>query len=102
MGEWFEALKTSELLDGTGKCIELGGERIAVFSVGGHYYAIDDTCTHAGAPLSEGHLKGDAVVCPWHGACFDLKTGTLLGGPSRTGVKTYPVKIEEGTVLVEV
>ena len=77
-------------------------QRIALFNVEGTYYAIGDTCTHRFGPLSEGAVQGTQVTCPWHGADFDLKTGTALGPPAQQGVPSYRVVIEGGDVKIEI
>ena len=78
------------------------GQRIALFNVDGAYYAIGDSCTHRGGPLSEGDVQGTKVTCPWHGAAFDLKTGTALGPPAQKDVPSYKVVVEGDDIKVEV
>jgi nitrite reductase/ring-hydroxylating ferredoxin subunit len=56
--------KSSEIKPGTGRLVEVGGKRIAVFNVDGNFHAMDETCTHRGGPLSEGMLIGKEVTCP--------------------------------------
>ena len=70
-----------------GKLVEAGGHRIAVFNVGGSYYAIENTCPHRGGPLAEGMVVGEEVICPWHGSRFNVKTGSVLTPPARQGVE---------------
>ncbi len=74
---------------------------IAVFNVNGTFYAIDDMCTHAGGPLSEGELNGDTVICPWHGSCFNVKTGQVTCGEATNPVQTYRVVIDNEIGRVE-
>jgi len=93
---------TTSLPPGKAAAVEFDGRRIAVFNVGGTFYAIDDTCPHAGGPLSEGQVDGDKVVCPWHDAAFDLKTGDALSPPAFEGVKSYKVVVEGDEVKIEV
>lgn len=95
-------LKTTEISPGQGKCVEVGGKRIAVFNVDGAYYAIDDTCTHAGGPLSDGNLDGTTVTCPWHGAAFDCATGKMLEGPAKADVKAYQVTVQGNEIQIKV
>jgi 3-phenylpropionate/trans-cinnamate dioxygenase ferredoxin subunit len=73
---------------------------IAVFNVDGELYAIDDTCTHQDASLSDGWLEDCAVECPLHAACFDLRTGMPSGPPAKTPVRTHQVVIADGVVHV--
>jgi 3-phenylpropionate/trans-cinnamate dioxygenase ferredoxin subunit len=74
---------------------------IAVFNADGELYAIDDTCTHQDASLSEGWLEGCLVECPLHAAAFDLRTGVPTCLPARRPVRTHPVTVDtEGMVWV--
>ena len=81
--------------------VGVGGKHIALFNIGGSYYAIDDTCTHRGGPLSEGAVRGTTVTCPWHGAQYDLKSGGVLGPPVPQGVASYKVVVEDDDVRIE-
>jgi nitrite reductase/ring-hydroxylating ferredoxin subunit len=90
-----------EAMEG-GKLVEAAGKRIALFKLSDGYYAIEDTCPHAGGPLSEGPLAGDVVTCPWHGSRFDVKTGAVLGPPAKRGVKSFPVRVAGNDVEVEI
>jgi nitrite reductase (NADH) small subunit len=94
--------RTDELAPGKGKLIEVNQKRIALFNVEGRYYAIDDTCPHLGGPLSEGDLEGEKVVCPWHGAVFDVATGEVTRSPAAIGVATYDVRIDGEQIAVAV
>ena len=93
--------KTSELQSGSAKLVEVSGKRIALFNVEGKFYAIDDTCTHRGGPLSEGELNGNTVTCPWHHATFDVTTGQATGPPAQKGVQAYKVQVEGSDVKIE-
>jgi nitrite reductase/ring-hydroxylating ferredoxin subunit len=93
--------KTGDVADGHGKCVVVGGKNVALFNVGGTFYAIDDTCPHKGGPLSEGTLNGNNVTCPWHGACFDVTTGAHLSGPGASGVNHYNVRVEGDDIEVD-
>jgi len=81
MAGFVKVAKTDEISPGHGKLVEAGGKKIALFNVEGTFYAIDDTCTHVGGPLSEGSLDGKEVTCPWHGAIYDVTSGEVLGPP---------------------
>ena len=85
---------TTELKPGQGKKVEINGQAIALFNVNGTYYAIEDACSHVGGPLSEGSLSGTTVMCPWHGAEFDVTCGKVLGGPAASDLKHYPVQVQ--------
>ncbi|MEW6324828.1 MAG: non-heme iron oxygenase ferredoxin subunit [Nitrospirota bacterium] len=90
----------AELLPGQMKSLALGGIGLAVFNIGGRYYAIRNRCPHEGGPVASGPLKGTLITCPRHGWQFDLTTGRST---NRTAfaVKTYPVVVKDGAVYVE-
>ena len=101
MSKLVKVAHTKDLTPGKAAAVELEGNRIAVFNVDGAFYAIEDTCPHAGGPLSEGKVDGGKVICPWHDAAFDLKTGDVLSPPAFDGVKSYKVVVEGNDVKVE-
>ena len=101
MGKIIEAAIIGELEPGQAKLIEVDGKEIALFNSDGEYFAIDNECTHVGGPLCEGELDGGRVICPWHGAEFDLKTGQAVAPPAEEDVRTYKVSIEGDTVMIE-
>ena len=101
MGKLVKVASVSEIPPESGKLVEIEGKRIAVFHVGGRYYATDDTCPHRGGPLSEGVLQGDVVTCPWHGSEFNVTTGAVLSPPARSGVTHYPLRESAGELSVE-
>ncbi len=102
MSELIKAAETKDVPAGKAIAVDVQGVKVAIFNIDGSYYAVDDTCTHKGGPLSEGELEGTVVTCPWHGATFDLCTGNHLGPPAPTGVTRREVKIEGGDVMVKV
>ncbi len=87
--------------EGEAKEFEIGGKTICVANVNGTISAIENVCLHMGGPLGQGYILGDKIVCPWHGWEYDPKTGELAGNP-KSKLAVYPIKIENGDVLVEV
>jgi 3-phenylpropionate/trans-cinnamate dioxygenase ferredoxin subunit len=102
MAEWVKVAEVGELAPGEKKQIELDGLGIALFNIDGEYYAIEDVCTHDGAPLGHGQFVGEEITCPRHGARFHVKTGAALCMPAFEPVDTYPVRVEGNAILVEV
>ncbi|MGQ0568289.1 MAG: Rieske (2Fe-2S) protein [Armatimonadota bacterium] len=90
-----------DVIPETGKVIQADGTTLALFNLGGTFYAIDNKCTHVGGPLGEGAVEGNVVTCPWHGSRFDIPTGEVLGPPARRPVSTYRVQIQGREVFVE-
>lgn len=95
--------KVSDLTPGESLCIEVAGNQIALFNVGGEYYAIDNVCPHRGGPLSEGRIDPAnlTVQCPWHGWMFRCDTGVSLNIPTAR-VQKFDVKIEGDEIHVEI
>jgi nitrite reductase/ring-hydroxylating ferredoxin subunit len=95
--------KVSDITPETMQKISIDGKDILVANIDGHYYAMDDTCTHSGASLSEGKLQDSIAVCGWHGAQFDCKTGKLDKFPAKINdLKSYNVIVESDNVFVEI
>lgn len=97
-----KAATVQEIAAGQGKQVTVSGKEIALFNVGGTYYAIDNTCTHRGGPLAEGTCSGTEVVCPWHGARFNVTSGAHLSPPAPHGVAAYKVQVVGDEVQVDV
>ncbi len=82
--------------------LEKGGKTICVTRVGDEVFAMDDTCTHSEASLSEGDVTDFKIECWLHGAEFDLRTGEAITLPANIALETYPVRIEANFVTVEI
>jgi nitrite reductase (NADH) small subunit len=92
----------SELPAGdTAKEFPCGDKTICIANVNGGFSAMDNVCLHRGGPLGQGMIEGGKVVCPWHGWEYDPRTGAVIHDP-RAKVAVYPLKIENGDVLVEI
>lgn len=101
MGKLVKVAGVSELKPGEAKVVETEGLQIALFNVGGRFYATNNICLHRGGPLGEGMLDGETVTCPWHGWQYDVTTGEAKVG-SAMKVKTFPVSISGSDVMIEV
>src|ERR1700754_2483439 len=98
---WFPVAKASAIAEGDFAQVEVDGTLIAVFNVGGEFYAIDDVCTHDGGGLAGGAVEGDVVICPRHGARFCLRTAAVLGPPAYDPIRTYATRVADGLVEVQ-
>ncbi len=102
MPEFAAAMNDSDLQEGTMSGIDVKGVHVLLARVGGEVYAVSGICTHQETDLALGFLIEDRVVCPLHLSQFDLKTGAVLNPPATVPLKRFNVKIDGGTILVEV
>ena len=102
MDEGFERVATlSDLSDGEIMAVDVQGESILLANVGGQVYAVSETCSHEGAPLSEGSLvDGTCLECPWHAGQFDLSDGSVIGAPPITDLTAYAVQVDGDDIYV--
>ncbi len=101
MAEATKVATKQDLQPGDALCVEVNGQKIALFNVEGNYYALDDTCTHVGGSLSQGEVSATSVTCPWHGAQFELETGNVVRAPAQDSVGSYKVIVEGDEIKIE-
>jgi nitrite reductase/ring-hydroxylating ferredoxin subunit len=97
-GFWAVA-RAAEIAAGTGRTVVVGTEAVAVFRGASGWFAIDDACTHEDAPLGEGSVEGDVVVCPYHDWRYDLNTGACHTDPARP-VGCFAIRVVDDVVWV--
>ncbi len=102
VSEFVRVAALAEVPPGSLLGVEIGDERICLANVEGEIYALADNCTHQEFPLSAGTLEEDQLECAWHGARFDVTDGRALCLPAIRPVRTYEVRIEEGSIFVAV
>jgi 3-phenylpropionate/trans-cinnamate dioxygenase ferredoxin subunit len=102
MSDFVFVAKTTDVPDPGTLLVEVGERLVALIHAAGHFYALDDVCTHDGGPLSEGPVdpQGRTIACPRHGAKFDLKTGAALTMPATRPTVAHEVMVEGDDVLV--
>ena len=100
MSEFVRVARVAEVPDPGRQLIEIDEQLVALFHVGGKFYAIDDVCTHDGGPLAEGRLEGFTIACPRHGAKFDIRDGKALTMPATKATVAHEVKVEGDEVFV--
>ncbi len=101
MSDSLVQIPLTDLPPGSVKLVHLNGEPVCVANVAGEIYAVSDTCTHARVSLSGGATEGRLLICPWHGAMFDMKTGRAVCGPATHPLRVYATRIENETIIVE-
>jgi 3-phenylpropionate/trans-cinnamate dioxygenase ferredoxin subunit len=101
MSKFVKAARVDEIKPGEKMIVEVDGVLVVVVNLDGEFFAVQDVCTHDGGPLGEGRLESGQLVCPRHGARFDVRTGAALTMPAFEPVPTYEVRVEGEEVLVE-
>ena len=83
-------------------CFRAGGVSIVICRVAGDFYAVENRCSHADATFDNGRLRGHRLLCPLHGAVFDVRDGSVLGAPALQSVRSYPVRINGDAIEVDI
>jgi 3-phenylpropionate/trans-cinnamate dioxygenase ferredoxin subunit len=99
---WTKTVADDDVELGKVVVFEAGDARIAICRTEDGYYAIDDVCSHDGGALDQGELFGDRIECPRHGAQFDVKTGRALTLPAVRPIASYPVRVVDGAVEIDI
>lgn len=102
MAQFVTVCTTDELQPGQREVFDIDGRWVAVFNVSDKYYAIEDRCTHDDGPLAEGELDGHEIICPRHGARFDIRNGKVLTAPALVDVPFFEVRVEGDNVQVAI
>lgn len=98
--KFYTVASTNEINNGDRFFIEIEGQYLVVFNIAGDYYAIADLCSHDDGPLGDGEVEDHQIICPRHGARFDLKTGEALTFPAVEDIPAYPVRVRDGRIEV--
>lgn len=96
----FYEIGPADLPNGERLFVEIGGQAIVVFKIVGQYFAIGDVCSHDEGPLGDGLLDDYSVVCPRHGAEFDVRNGKAMTMPAVVDIPAYPVKVQDGNIFI--
>jgi 3-phenylpropionate/trans-cinnamate dioxygenase ferredoxin component len=99
---WVDVGPAESVRDDATLSTEVDGYPVLVVRCGGAVYAVEDRCTHDDAPLEGGEVEACEIICPRHGSRFDLRSGEALNPPAYEPLRTFPVRIEAGRVLVGV
>lgn len=99
--QWTEVLDSANLPDEDVVGVDVAGRQVALYVVNGEVYATDNICTHGHARLCDGFLEDYEIECPLHQGRFDIRSGKALCEPLTVDLRSYPVKIEDGRVFVD-
>lgn len=98
---WIDAAAADAVPEEDVVAVTVAGKEVALYGVDGEVYATDNICTHGHARLCDGFLEGTEIECPLHQGKFDVRTGKAMCAPLSEDIRTYPVKIENGRVFVD-
>ena len=91
--EFIAIASVEEIKRGERLFIEIDGKPVVILNINDEYYAIADVCSHDDGPVGEGSLEGYEIICPRHGARFDVRTGKVLALPAFIDIRAYPVRV---------
>jgi len=100
--EFYEIASTDDLQNGERLFVDIGDTPIVIFNIAGEFFAIGDICSHDDGPLGDGDIEDHTVICPRHGAEFDVRTGKVVSMPAVVDIPAYPVQVRDGTIFVGV
>lgn len=98
--EFLEIAPAAELPINERLFVEIGGQPIVILNLAGQLYAIGDVCSHDNGPVGDGEVIGMEIVCPRHGARFDIRSGKATRLPAVRDIPAYPVKVEKGKIFI--
>lgn len=98
--DFSKGIQEGALKNGNSLLGHVGGEAVLLIRQEGEYFAVGAKCTHYSGPLSEGLIEGEAIHCPWHHACFDIRSGEALKAPALNPIAAWNVEIHDGRVFV--
>lgn len=100
MTHYTKVARADEIAPGEKRIVEVDYVEVVLVNLEGSFYAVENVCTHDGGPLGDGRLIGGELVCPRHGARFDVRTGAATRLPAIEPVATYEARVENGDVLI--
>ena len=98
---WITVADVSDVPEDGTLLVDVGAEPVCLYNLGGKIYATHDTCTHGQASLADGFVDGENIECPLHQGLFHIPTGKAVGAPCTVDIRSYAVKIDNGSVLVK-
>ena len=99
---YYKVAAAGEIPENERLFIEINGLPITIYSVNGEFYATGDLCSHDNGPIGEGSIEGYELICPRHGARFDIRTGKVTRLPAAKDIPSYPVKVTDGYLYIGV
>ncbi len=92
--------KTTEVPENRVTSFEIKGHNVVLSQVKGEFFAVQNECSHARQSFDNGRVRGHKLLCPLHGAIFDIRDGSVLSAPAFQAIKSYPLKVEGDDILI--
>lgn len=99
---WYRVAAAADIAEGRMLAFDIGGREVLVCHSREGWFALDNICTHAYGRMSEGRLRGCRLICPLHGASFDVRDGSVLGAPATAPLARHPLRLVDGHVEVSI
>ncbi len=99
-GNFRDLADIAEIPDGSSKAFQVSGHDILICHTKDEFFAVENECSHAKGKLEGGRLRAYRLICPLHGACFDVRDGGVLGKPATTPIRAYPLRVLGGRIRV--
>ena len=100
--QWTQVIELAQVPSDDVVAVQTAGKELAIYGVDGEVFATDNICTHGHARLCDGFLEGHEIECPLHQGRFDIRNGRAMYEPLTSDIRTYPVRIEAGSVFVNI
>jgi 3-phenylpropionate/trans-cinnamate dioxygenase ferredoxin component len=97
---YVQITSVQEMPDGERLFFEADGLPIVLYALNGQFYATGDECSHDGGPIGDGEIEGNEIICPRHGARFDIRTGKVTHMPAVSDIPSYPVRVNDGRIEI--
>jgi 3-phenylpropionate/trans-cinnamate dioxygenase ferredoxin subunit len=99
---FYQIIRTEEFRNGERLFVEISNQAIVLFNIAGSFFAIADICSHDNGPLGDGEIEDHQIICPRHGARFDVRDGSVVSLPAVKAISAYPIRIENGYIEIGV
>ncbi len=99
-GNFRDLADIAEIPDGSSKAFQVSGHDILICHIKDEFFAVENKCSHAGAKLVDGRLRAYRLICPLHGACFDVRDGSVKGPPATRPIRAFPLRAIGGRIRV--
>lgn len=98
--EFVALAKITDVPENRVSCFEVNGHHVVLSQVKGEFFAVHNKCSHAEQSFNSGRVRGHKLLCPLHGAIFDIRDGSVLGAPACHPIRSYPLKIENEDIFI--